>query len=160
MLPSTDEFWYPVPIKNANDYYEQLDQILPSQYEILLKQIMRKYNITSSSCGNISPQSQQQQQPPPATIASTSITSMLGGNDAVSSSSSNPTSQLLSSILSSSQLNSNVCNLAAQNMPLNWKNVWDYFYQTVSFHSFQLNFFVLNLRKFISILFSFNNSSK
>jgi hypothetical protein len=123
-VPSTnsDEFWYPVPIKNANDYYEQLDQILPSQYEILLKQIMRKYNIITSSSGNISPQSQQ----PPTSMVAASVTSMLNTNT-----SSNPTSQLLSSILSNTQLNSNVCNLAAQNMPLNWKNVWDYFYQTV-----------------------------
>ena len=40
---NTDEFWYPVPIKNASDYHEQLDQILPSQYELLLRQIMRNF---------------------------------------------------------------------------------------------------------------------
>lgn len=114
-----DEFWYPVPIKNANDYYEQLDQILPSQYEILLKQIMRKYNISSTSCNNLSPQTNL-----PPSLASASV---------INSASSNPTSQLISNILSNSQLNSNVCSLAAQNVPLNWKNLWDYFYQTVKF---------------------------
>ncbi len=114
---ANDEFWYPVPIKNANDYYEQLDQILPSQYEILLKQIMRKYNLTCTSL--------PQTNIPTATTASIYTSSS-------SSVSSNPTSQLLSNILSNTQLNSNLCNnLASQNIPLNWKCVWDYFYQTV-----------------------------
>lgn len=36
-----DDVWYPVPIQSAVDYYEQLDPLLPTQYELLLKQLMR-----------------------------------------------------------------------------------------------------------------------
>lgn len=36
-----DDVWYPVPIQSAIDYYEQLDPLLPTQYELLLKQLMR-----------------------------------------------------------------------------------------------------------------------
>ncbi len=50
--PNSDEGWYPVPIKNASDYHEQLDQILPSQYELLLKKIMRKYKINQTTLSN------------------------------------------------------------------------------------------------------------
>lgn len=119
---NNDEFWYPVPIKNANDYYEQLDQILPTQYEILLKQIMRKYSITTSASANLSPQTH---------LPPTPMTSVSNASSTCATTSHNPTSQLISSILANAQLNSNVCHLAAQNTPLNWKNVWDYFYQTV-----------------------------
>ncbi len=47
--PNSDEGWYPVPIKNASDYHEQLDQILPTQYELLLKKIMRKYKMNEAN---------------------------------------------------------------------------------------------------------------
>lgn len=41
---TNDDLWYPVPIQSAVDYYEQLDPLLPTQYEQLLKQLMRMQN--------------------------------------------------------------------------------------------------------------------
>lgn len=49
---SDQAHWYPVPVKNASDYHEQLDQILPSQYEILLRQIMHKYKLANGANTN------------------------------------------------------------------------------------------------------------
>lgn len=39
---SSDEYSYPVPIKNAIDYYEDLNSIIPSQFEILVRELTRK----------------------------------------------------------------------------------------------------------------------
>ena len=48
--------WYPVPVNNAQDYYyEQLEQILPTQYETLLKQIMTKYKLNENVATLVSP---------------------------------------------------------------------------------------------------------
>lgn len=44
-LNSKNDTWYPVGVQSANDFYEQLNEILPSQYELLLKQIIEKYKL-------------------------------------------------------------------------------------------------------------------
>lgn len=44
-LNAKSDTWYPVGVQSANDYYEQLNEILPSQYEVLLKQIIVKYKM-------------------------------------------------------------------------------------------------------------------
>ena len=36
---SNDDSWYPVPIKSAIDYYEDLDLIHPSQFEVYIKEL-------------------------------------------------------------------------------------------------------------------------
>jgi hypothetical protein len=145
-LINNEEFWYPVPIKNAHDYYEQLDQILPSQYEILLKQIMRKYklseglndsstNLNSNTNGNgsnalnfdIYPKTSSSAPTSPVlstpiTSTTTMINTILKTNNSNNCSNANI----------SNQLNVHMTKLApTQNSPLNWKNVWDYFYETV-----------------------------
>jgi hypothetical protein len=104
--------WYPVPIKNASDYHEQLDQILPSQYEILLRQIMLKYKLADPGQPVTGKNSQAIQLNSPV----------------------NP-SLMLNSILSSSSTGGGTLDIEQRVtgvVPLNWKNVWDYFYQTVS----------------------------
>jgi hypothetical protein len=118
-----DEFWYPVPIQNANDYYEQLDQIIPTQYELLIKQIIRKYKLTDVHDLKIkSPSINQNFE----NISNTSL--------------SKATSDFLKKVLNAHESsNDNESNLEArkkdgginQFIPLNWKNVWDYFYQMV-----------------------------
>lgn len=115
---STDDFWYPVPIKNASDYHEQLDQIIPSQYEVLLRQIMRKYKLTEiSSMSENKTDTEPNQKSVPSSPCD------------------NPNS-ILNNLLTndgnlSQNLNSHINNLASQNVQFNWKNVWDYFYQAV-----------------------------
>lgn len=123
---TNDEFWYPVPIQNASDYYEQLDQILPTQYEILLKQIMRKYKLNSdgglliAKDKNIatSSNSSSSQSPSSSLTSSASISSI-----------SQATTDLLNKILSNKE--DAPINALNVNIPVNWKNVWDYFYHTV-----------------------------
>ncbi|CAF0740382.1 unnamed protein product [Brachionus calyciflorus] len=44
-MSSKSESWYPMGVQVARDYYEQLNEILPSQYEVLLKQIITKYKL-------------------------------------------------------------------------------------------------------------------
>jgi hypothetical protein len=119
----SDEFWYPVPIQNANDYYEQLDQIIPTQYELLIKQIIRKYKLTDVHDLKIkSPSINQNFE----NISNTSL--------------SKATSDFLKKVLNAHDTsNDNESNLETrkkdgditQFVPLNWKNVWDYFYQMV-----------------------------
>ena len=53
---TSDDLWYPVPIQSAVDYYEQLDPLLPTQYEQLLKQLMRMQNQPSTPSGGQAPQ--------------------------------------------------------------------------------------------------------
>ena len=127
---NTDEFWYPVPVKNAGDYYEQLDEIVPSQYEVLLKQIMRKYKLGEGVClAQSSPQQQQQPASSPNGLPPSFPGSTL----------SHATTTLLNNILLNSNPNhNNTSHSPGSNGPngqlvqLNWKNVWDYFYQLVS----------------------------
>ena len=38
---SNDDSWYPVPLKNAIDYYEDLDLLHPSQFEVIIKELQR-----------------------------------------------------------------------------------------------------------------------
>ena len=109
-----DEFWYPVPLKNAGDYYEQLDEIVPSQYEVLLKQIMRKYKLGEGVClAHSSPQ-------PPSPTRPSSLAGSFS------------TTALLNSLLLNN--GSNTPNAGAPIVQLNWKNIWDYFYQLVSLY--------------------------
>jgi hypothetical protein len=56
-----DDLWYPVPIQSAVDYYEQLDPLLPTQYELLLKQVMRLQSPPSTPSGLVANGAGQQQ---------------------------------------------------------------------------------------------------
>ena len=38
---SNDDSWYPVPLKSAIDYYEDLDLLHPSQFEVIIKELQR-----------------------------------------------------------------------------------------------------------------------
>jgi hypothetical protein len=133
--PIGDESWYPVPVQNACDYYEQLEQILPTQYEILLKQIIRKYKLnepvsTTTSLGVDSP---------PIAITATASTikkpNMMKMSSSCYSLSNVNTNDYLHKVLSNNNNNGysdgviEPCGNAAGSVWLNWKNVWDYFYQ-------------------------------
>lgn len=113
----SDDFWYPVPIQNASDYYEQLDQILPTQYELLIKQIMRKYRLNESPS-----------QPPALLQSPNSSTNVL--KTFSTSSLTQETNDLLNKILTNSDLSS-LSELGSSLPMVNWKNIWDYFYQVV-----------------------------
>lgn len=104
-----DCLWYPVPIQNACDYYEQLEQILPSQYEILIKQIIRKYRINEKF---------QAKAHTNKLASSMSYYSLC--NDSFS------TFDYLHKILTSS---SSTPDLICSDVYINWKALWDYFYQ-------------------------------
>ena len=123
-----DEFWYPVPFQNASDYYEQLDQILPTQYEILIKQIIQKYKLnfdinslesSSHTCLN--------KQYTSSDVSASSFSSI-----------SQETTDLLNKLINDSTISesnrdeSTKINCLHQT-PLNWKNVWDFFYQMVNY---------------------------
>ena len=135
-LINNEDCWYPVPIKNAHDYYEQLDQILPTQYEILLKQIMRKYKLVEASSGMKSSSANLSNN---ATGSlSTPQSPSMPTAPALSSPVNNP-SNVLNSFLTNktnnniaNQLTAHISSLMTQNIQFNWKNVWDYFYQAVS----------------------------
>ena len=121
VVSNSDESWYPVPIKNASDYHEQLDQILPSQYEILLRQIMCKYKL-SESC---------------AQTKSVSTPGMSDKKNVQSPNGALSGNSILDDILAndenlSQNLNAHINSLADQKLQFNWKNIWDYFYQAVS----------------------------
>ena len=127
---SNNSSWYPVSVQTAQDYYEQLDQILPTQYETLLKQIMTKYKLNENIIMT-SPTS-------PSSFSSFSI-GRIKPEDTIKE-----TYEYLNKILlnnnqiNSGDMNSNNFNdlklsttSFQQTMPINWKNVWDYFYHTV-----------------------------
>ena len=144
-MANADEFWYPVPVQNASDYYEQLDQILPSQYEILLKQIMRKYKlnevndfkIKSSELSSVNHHTSQPQSPSSSIVSSMSSSSLSHATTDLLNKLLNNNDPISNSNESNGVVNNNVNhvnNNASHNaIPLNWKNVWDYFYQMVSF---------------------------
>lgn len=122
---SSDEVWYPVPIKNASDYHEQLDQILPSQYEILLKQIMQKYKLADIPLvQNDNVKTPDYQYPNSVEPHSQKITMSLENSPNMN------TLTILNAILTNEE-NFKDDSLNLQNIQFNWKNVWDYFYQAV-----------------------------
>jgi hypothetical protein len=112
---TADDIWYPVPVQHASDYYEQLDQILPTQYELLLKQIMRKYRLSSE---------RQEQMNAQSVSSPTSLKSSPSA-----SSISQASYEFLNKLLSTNPNESALIRPA--NIEINWKNVWDYFYRTV-----------------------------
>jgi hypothetical protein len=123
--------WYPVSVQTSQDYYEQLDQILPTQYETLLKQIMIKYklneNILITSPTSPSSFSSLSTYPVSSDVASKEIFDFLNrlllNNNSSNSGDMNSTKNI-------NDLKLSTVNFQ-QTMPINWKNVWDYFYHTV-----------------------------
>jgi hypothetical protein len=134
--PIGDECWYPVPVQNACDYYEQLEQILPTQYEILLRQIICKYRLNEPA--------QHAAADAAVVTANTATTltattaqkpNMKTSSSCFSLSNVNP-NEYLHKILSTSAhitdspiKTSDSVNATSGQVFLNWKNVWDYFYQ-------------------------------
>ena len=108
-----DESWYPVPIQTACDYYEQLEQILPTQYEILLKHIIRKYRLNETPSSNAAPTS--------LTTSSSCFS--------LASISRSSTNEYLHRILSANGHDTTQPPDTANPTFINWKSVWDYFYQ-------------------------------
>ena len=149
-----DEFWYPVPIQNASDYYEQLDQIIPTQYEILIKQIIRKYKLNEIKdlklkSPSIKPNSELDYQ-----FSSNSLVTSISNTSL-----SKATSDFLKKILNSNEnINGVESDIEPKNfdenitqfLPLNWKNVWDYFYKMV-FINYKFKFLQLLEDFFYSI---------
>jgi hypothetical protein len=121
--------WYPVSVQTAQDYYEQLDQILPTQYETLLQQIMTKYKLNENILMT-SPTS-------PSSLSGLSYTCLITPETAIKETYEFLNRLLLNNNNNSGDINSNNNDLKLpttnfqQTMPINWKNVWDYFYQTV-----------------------------
>lgn len=95
--------WYPVPVQSAPDYYEQLNEILPSQYELLLKKIIRKYKLDEA---HRLPQGEM-------IIQSSSMLS-------------EPIGEVLTRLLSN-QSDALTDDLSSS-VAINWKNLWDHFY--------------------------------
>jgi hypothetical protein len=110
-----DECWYPVPVQTACDYYEQLEQILPTQYEILLRQIIRKYKLN------------EPMQAPQTDSTSTTIKPNMKASGSLYSLTNVNPAEYLHKILSSNHSESDASSSPA--VFVNWKNVWDYFYQ-------------------------------
>jgi hypothetical protein len=132
---STD-FWYPVPIKNASDYYEQLENILPTQYELLLRQIMRKYKLNEGITTTV-PKTNDDQSENSSTLPTPSMPQSPSNNSL-----SEVTMKLLGNVLTNNVPTNNTSDdndtdvnksdlVIPSNVPINWKNVWDYFYQSV-----------------------------
>jgi hypothetical protein len=153
LINSTDDFWYPVPVQNASDFYEQLDQILPTQYEVLLKQIMRKYKLTEvkdiklksqemlqAQYTSSNDEKQQQAHSPSSSIVSSMSSSSLSQattdllNKLLNTNEATSTTTESNSDTKPSKINNNIPSSSSNSVhsiPLNWKNVWDYFYQMV-----------------------------